>query len=250
MSGLWIRDETDAQDQSRALDPEGLLDQQDEVDEDGEGGDTSHISEKMCEQALASTTDASGSEEETGESADSEGMDTDPDSASTPTVQPTGKAIFSSGYDSQPATASGGPERGGANNTAAGAATAVSSAITNPAAASDNASGEAPMPSSSSSAGHEAASGTIPGTPGCIKEIKERFKVPSMIPRPTAIPGSKKKTEEPDIIPTDTYRKIRENLKQANVLPTIGGSGSGSVADESVGSFYNKGDNIQKFQLR
>jgi hypothetical protein len=60
MSSLWIRDETDAQDQSRALDPDGLLDQQDEVEEEGEGGDTSHISEKMCEQALASTTDASG----------------------------------------------------------------------------------------------------------------------------------------------------------------------------------------------
>jgi hypothetical protein len=89
-------------------------------------------------------------------------------------------------------------------------------------------------------AGQTGTKGNIPGTSA---GQKDRFKLPSMIPKPTASSGSKKKIEEPDIIPTETYRKIRENLKKANILPTIGGSGSGSVANESVGSFYNKGDN-------
>ena len=49
-------DETDsqAQDQTKELDPEGLLDQQDAEEEDGDTRDSSHISEKMCAQALAS----------------------------------------------------------------------------------------------------------------------------------------------------------------------------------------------------
>jgi hypothetical protein len=178
--------------------------------EDGEGGDTSHISEKMCEQALASTTDASGSEEEeSGESADTDEMDTDPDSAATPTEQPTGKAIFSSGYETQTAAESSGPETSGASNAAATAAPTTNSQHT---AASglqhiaDKARSDSAL--TSLGAGHKVASASIPGTSAGIKEKKERFKVPSMIPRPTAISGPKKKAEEPDIIPTETYRKI------------------------------------------
>jgi hypothetical protein len=64
-----------------------------------------------------------------------------------------------------------------------------------------------------------------------------------MVPKPMTDSGLKKKVEEPDVIPTDSYRKIRDSLKKVNILPTIGGTGSGSVADESVGSFYNPGDN-------
>jgi hypothetical protein len=168
-------------------------------------------------------------------------MDTDLGSAATPTEQPTGKSIFSSGFEDQPDSASSGLDAGNANTAAATtAATAAiqpaTPSVVQPSAARAGGTTTMIQPD----AGQNVTKGNIPGTSA---GQKDRFKIPSMIPKPMASSGSKKKVEEPDIIPTETYRKIRENLKKANILPTIGGSGSGSVADESVGSFYNKGDN-------
>jgi hypothetical protein len=233
-------DETDsqAQDQTKELDPEGLLDQQDEEEEDGVTGDSSHISEKMCEQALASATEASGSDYE------SEGTDTEMDQEEgEPTgALPAGKIIFGSGTDQnipgEKPDGSATTRTDGdalpaeqANDAAAAAATVAAAAAAAAVAAELAKKGEC---NPSNSTGKKIINSA---------EIVQRFKVPSMVPKPMIDSGLKKKVEEPDVIPTDSYRKIRESLKKVNILPTIGGTGSGSVADESVGSFYNPGDN-------
>ena len=224
--------QTQAQDQTRVLDPEGLLDQQDEEEEAGDTADTSHISEKLCEQALASATDASGSDYE------SEGTETEMDheEGEPASALPAGKIIFGSGTEqislsknidptAEPRTAG---DAHPAEHASAAAAAATAAAV---AAAGYEKNGDR-NPSNS----------TLKNAANSTEQIK-RFKVPSMVPKPTIVSGLKKKVEEPDVIPTDSYRKIRESLEKVNILPTVGGAGSGSVADESVGSFYNPGDN-------
>jgi hypothetical protein len=232
MSRLWIMDETNsqaqAQDQTRALDPEGLLDQQDEEEEAGDTADNSHISEKLCEQALASATDASGSDY------DSEGTETEMDQGEgeSAAALPAGKIIFGSGTEQTlPGENLDVTAKTKADGDASSAepATAAAAAKTKPAAGHEK-TGDSNASTHSTTAVNSAEQGT-------------RFKVLSMVPKQTTFPGLKKKVEEPNVIPTDSYRKIRESLKKVNILPTIGGTGSGSVADESVGSFYNPGDN-------
>jgi hypothetical protein len=230
MSRLWIMDETDsqAQDQTRALDPEGLLDHQEEEEEAGDTADTSHICEKLCEQALASATDASGSDY------DSEETEMDQGEGEPAASLPAGKIIFGSGTEK---TNSGENLETAAKEKPDGDAypaepAAAAGAIPPAADYEKNDVGNSSTPS-----------GKIGKTAANSAEHEKRFKVPSMVPKPTTDSGMKKKVEEPDVIPTDSYRKIRDSLKKVNILPTIGGTGSGSVAEESVGSFYNPGDN-------
>jgi len=210
MSRLWIMDETDsqAQDQTKELDPEGLLDQQDEEEEDGDNGDSSHISEKMCEQALASATEASGSDYE------SEGTDTEMDQEEgEPTgALPAGKVIFGSGTgqnipgenpDGSAPTGSDGDAFPAEQqtNSAMAAASAAAAAIAAAAAAVE--------PAKKSELVTSISTGKKRLNPA---EIVQRFKVPAMVPKPMTDSGLKKKVEEPDVIPTDSYRKIRESL--------------------------------------
>ncbi len=226
-------DETDsqaqAQDQTRVLDPEGLLDQQDEEEEAGDTPDTSHISEKLCEQALASATDASGSDY------DSEGTETEMDQGEgePAAALPAGKIIFGSGTEqtlsgeNPDMTAKARPD---GDAYPAEPATAEAADKIQPAADYEKTGESNSCTPSIKNAANSAEQG-------------KKFKVLSMVLKPTTDSGLKKKVEEPDVIPTDSYRKIRDSLKKVNILPTIGGTGSGSVADESVGSFYNPGDN-------